>query len=196
MCLLHWLLDPNNLTAISTLLIAVFTGVLIVVGWSQARATRAVVNLARDEFNAAHRPEITIQSITANIEVVDGSERIGASILCFNKGRVMATNIVVRGRITRTLEPPPQAAFEDVPTRANTIGKGMGHQFYMRSDYSLSEQALLDSSAGQPRLWCVGVIHYHIQSGGIAGQTGFSRIWDSQRQNWQPTDKPELDWEL
>ena len=58
-----WLSDPANLTAIATLVIAIFTVVLAIVSYYQARLTRQTIDLARDEFSATHRPRLFVQSV-------------------------------------------------------------------------------------------------------------------------------------
>ncbi len=47
---LNWLIDPVNLTAISTVVIAAFTIVLAVVGYFQARLIRQSIDLARQDL--------------------------------------------------------------------------------------------------------------------------------------------------
>jgi hypothetical protein len=58
-----WFRDPNILTAVSTVVIAVFTVVLAVVGFFQARLIRKSIDLARDEFNSSHRPRIIMRDV-------------------------------------------------------------------------------------------------------------------------------------
>jgi hypothetical protein len=53
--IIDWLRDPNILTAISTLIIALFTIVLAWVGYRQARLIRKSIDLARAEFISSHR---------------------------------------------------------------------------------------------------------------------------------------------
>src|ERR1700688_3673164 len=97
-----WIRDPNNLTAISTAVIAAFTIILAGVGYCQARLIRKSINLARAEFNATHRPKIRIhvaefKHLPPKIE--GDSNRAGASVLCFNVGESAAMNVEVRGQI-------------------------------------------------------------------------------------------------
>jgi hypothetical protein len=63
-----WIRDPNNLTAISTLVIATFTIVLAWVSYCQARLIRKSIDLARTEFISTHRPRIVLR----DIHLIDG----------------------------------------------------------------------------------------------------------------------------
>lgn len=58
-----WIVDPANLTALSTLIIALFTVVLAAVGYAQARLIRASIDLAGKEFVSAQRPKIRARNV-------------------------------------------------------------------------------------------------------------------------------------
>ena len=58
---MRWLLDPNNLTAISTGIIAIFTIVLAAVSLYQGILTRRAITLGNREFVASHRPKLVIR---------------------------------------------------------------------------------------------------------------------------------------
>ena len=87
-----WLFDPTNLTAISTLTIAAFTGALIAVGWCQAHLTRKTIDLARDEFIATHRPRVVLKEIrdTKPGSFADGKKAY-IEIVLANAGESLAT---------------------------------------------------------------------------------------------------------
>jgi hypothetical protein len=147
------------------------------------------------EYKAANRPEITVQSVTARLMVNNSRETIGASVTCFNRGRVRAINVVVHGNIVRS-RPMQDAHGPVIQTRSSVINRGMAHQFYIDSEYPLSDQAVLDSSAGQARLYCYGNIAYESEGVGYVGRTGFCYVWDSQKENWYSADIPELEYEF
>lgn len=65
----NWIRSPDNLTAVSTLVIAAFTVVLALVGYCQARLIRKSIDLATKEFIATHRPRIVLR----NIDLASGS---------------------------------------------------------------------------------------------------------------------------
>jgi hypothetical protein len=127
--------------------------------------------------------------------MIHGSEHIRATVECFNKGRVQATNFTVTGRMIRTVR-PISGGGEEISTRSRTVRKGMGHEFTKMSDYMLSDQALADSTAWNQRLFFVGLIQYQSEGGGTEGQTGFCRRWNSQTQEWDETDFSDLEFEL
>lgn len=58
-----WLADPQNLTAISSAVIAAFTIILAVVASVQAEFTRRAIGLARAEFLATQRPRLVLREV-------------------------------------------------------------------------------------------------------------------------------------
>ncbi len=67
----NWVRDPNNLTAVSTLVIAAFTIVLAWVGYCQARLIRRSIDLARAEFVSTHRPRLILRNVYQIAESVE-----------------------------------------------------------------------------------------------------------------------------
>ena len=63
----NWIISPDNLTAISTLVIATFTVVLALVGYCQARLIRKSIDLAAKEFIATHRPRIVLRNVDVDL---------------------------------------------------------------------------------------------------------------------------------
>ena len=70
-------IDENNntITALATVVIAAFTGTLWYATTAQGRLTRSSIDLARDEFNATHRPEIRLKHLW--IASADGQHFFG-----------------------------------------------------------------------------------------------------------------------
>jgi hypothetical protein len=60
---LDWLWHPDNLTAISTFVIAAFTAVLVRVGYCQARLIRKSIDLTRAEYVSTHRPRVILRDV-------------------------------------------------------------------------------------------------------------------------------------
>jgi hypothetical protein len=60
---MDWIRDPDNLTAVSTFVIAIFTIVLAVIGYVQARLIRKSIDLARAEFISSHRPRLILREV-------------------------------------------------------------------------------------------------------------------------------------
>lgn len=71
-------IDENNntITALATVIIATFTGTLWYTTTAQGRFTRSLIDLARDEFNATHRPEIRLKHLW--IASADGQHFVGS----------------------------------------------------------------------------------------------------------------------
>jgi len=107
--MLKWLTDANNLTAISTLVIAFFTVVLAFVGWRQAKLTRQAIALARDEFNATNRPELFVRDVHASSE----GDRTGIAYTVVNRGKApcnitrsaLVAEVVDTGKLAVNLRP-------------------------------------------------------------------------------------------
>jgi hypothetical protein len=59
-----WIGDSEHLEAASTAIIAIFTATLFFATFGQLRHLKRSVALARDEFNAAHRPHIVVRGTT------------------------------------------------------------------------------------------------------------------------------------
>lgn len=62
----RWVANPDRLTAISTSVIALFTVVLAIVGYVQARLIRKSIDLARKEFISAQRPKLRVRNVAAS----------------------------------------------------------------------------------------------------------------------------------
>jgi len=88
--IIQWLQDFNGaVTAAATVSIAIFTFVLAVVTRKQIRLGNATINLARNEFNATHRPRIFVQSVARHWP--DGERAAQAHFWIANGGDSEAT---------------------------------------------------------------------------------------------------------
>lgn len=85
--MLNWIVRPENLTAVATLVIAIFTIVLAVVGFVQAELTRRTIALARSEFLATHRPRIRVRWVSGPT----GDDRTVIKVYITNVGESLAT---------------------------------------------------------------------------------------------------------
>jgi hypothetical protein len=96
----NWLRAPDNLTAISTLAIAAFTVVLAIVGYSQARLLRKSVDLARDEFVAAHRPRIVLRDVhLEGDEILYMLVNVGETTATIVESWIIAETILVKSAV-------------------------------------------------------------------------------------------------
>lgn len=192
-----WVLDPTNLTAISTLGIFAFTIVLAGVGICQARLIRSTIDLARDEFLSTHRPEIIVHNFEVAREATDDGEPIGAQFVVVNKGATAASILDIRAKIFMTANLRPGAHLP-------SIGY-VGHQ--LRGGEIIKDVAVfggvLDSAVSDinsgfgtkhsgPKLWCVGRITYK-DDVGRQRETGFCRSYDAVRECW--VKEPDSDYE-
>jgi hypothetical protein len=98
------LIDRHNgfFAALAALIVAAFTFTLWVATSKQAGLTFESLKLAREEFGAINRPEIGVHTVEVRHIESDKGDRLGASILCFNKGRTAAEKVEVRGDILVT----------------------------------------------------------------------------------------------
>jgi hypothetical protein len=81
----QWIVDPNNLTAISTAGIFAFTVVLACVTRKQAAQTREIITLTRDEFNATHRPRLRIKHVWLKSDIWE-KEEVKIDLVIVNGG--------------------------------------------------------------------------------------------------------------
>jgi len=184
-----WVSDPNNLTAVSTAVIAVFTVVLAFVSIRQIRQTQESIGLARDEFRASHRPQIIVHSVEFLRIGGEEEDRIGASILCFNIGRAAAQNIDVRGDILVThdlgidIQRPLIKTFAEIPS-------GLKLRFEVRSDRPVRE---LGHLLKQATPYCIGSITY-LDQNQTRRETGFCFVIKeigSHGARWVSAESPE-----
>ena len=183
--------------AFFTLLLVYFTGVLAVVGIGQGLLASEQIALARDEFNATHRPEIIIHSVKYAPEVhKSGDEdldKIGAQVIFFNKGTGDATlksinyNIEIRtAPLNRDIVLPSHA-----PRRAD-LASGYGDWVQCVSDIEIRMKRLTgDDSSG---VVLIGKIIYE-DGRGLPRQTGFCRVLKGtpQQRVWERYDDPEYE---
>lgn len=182
-----WLLDPNNLTAISTVVIAIFTVVLAIVGGRQAQLTRQAIELARDEFNATHRPHIIVLSLDT---VYDGEEpddrgsvmvRAGALLRFVNAGKGTATTTEIGVTISRD-SPRPDTIFGILETKGVELTSGEEGTHWIESALLRVEGGAFDRTFGRP-LYCAGYIRYK-DAAGRHRKTAFCRRLHSLSGDW------------
>lgn len=167
-------IDENNgtLTALATIAIAGFTLTLWLATTEQGRLTRETLKLARDEFNASHRPKIIIHSIEfRRIPGEEEIDRIGASILCFNTGNAAAEDVQVRGDILVT----DSLSIDVQRPLLNTIAElpsGIKLRFEVTSERPVRE---LPHLLKQATPYCIGTVAY-LDQNHMRRETGFCFI--------------------
>jgi hypothetical protein len=93
-----------EMTAWATVIVALFTGTPFLATAGQYRQLRRSVDLARDEFNATHRPKIILHAVETATDVQSADSReptIGASIIYFNVGDTPAFLTEIKAKISQ-----------------------------------------------------------------------------------------------
>jgi hypothetical protein len=194
------LVDKHNgfFAALAALIVACFTFTLWIATSKQARLTFESLRLAREEFIATNRPEIVVHAVSVR-HITGGSyDRLGASILCFNKGRTAAENIEVRGAIlvAQELELDVQRALiRSLPS----VLSGQKLRIEIPSDRVINQlngvaRLRRDTIAtGRlPDVYCVGTISYFDQNK-TRRETAFCYclIIDHHGERWVTAGSPE-----
>ncbi|MGH6829122.1 MAG: hypothetical protein ACREFW_09460 [Rhizomicrobium sp.] len=87
-------MNPDAWTAAATVIIALFTVALAWASWRQARMTRETISLARDEFQATHRPRIIARTFRTLEETGPGDASI--TFVYVNVGDLPAKVVEIR----------------------------------------------------------------------------------------------------
>jgi hypothetical protein len=181
------------ITAAATVAIGWFTATLWRATTEQGRVTNAALQLARDEFNATHRPEIVVHAVEFAPIAYDADSqdcRIGANIFYFNKGRAPATIVAIKAGITRRRGLPASVMTVDnlAPQLFEVIhlvsgGKG---SFQLVCPYALSDPQGSD-------VLCLGRVSY-LDAAGQSRETGFCCRFDPGSESWVPVHNPAFEY--
>jgi hypothetical protein len=170
----NWIRDPNNLTAISTSIIAAFTIVLAWVGYCQARLIRKSIDLARQEFIAAHRPKLRMRRVSL-IRPFLPDTHINIRFEAANIGDSQATVVelgfdaYIEGTLFNAAPRPPPIAIDPVPPGRELHMTGTGRAF---------AEAEIDAiEIGASVLRLLGIINYR-DDNNVLRSTSFSRIYE------------------
>jgi hypothetical protein len=163
-CVVGFLQTYNGaVTAVATVFIGAFTWVLACVTGRQARLTRRSIDLAREEFIATHRPKVILHTIEfRRIPGDDAVDRIGASILCFNKGTTVAKRVEVRGTIIAGANIVVDVPRPVIKVFENVLS-GQKLWFEVKSEWPIREIVPRQQS-NLGSFHCVGTIVYFDQS--------------------------------
>lgn len=204
--ILLWVWDVNNITRISTLVIAMFTIVLAATSWRQARLMRRSIDLTLEEFRSTHRPKIVVHAIeTARDFGASNQEIVGASIIYFNVGDTRAEITAIKASITRVRFPLASGTglgigveFAALSRPHEPISAGQFEYVAVFSAFTFESerfaqcQRRADNRDGG--LICLGRIEYRDERG-VCRQTGFCWRFDIDRERWvRMEDRPEYDY--
>lgn len=180
----NWVIDPVNLTAFSTGVIAVFTVVLAVVGFVQARLIRKSINLARQEFIATHRPKVIVRFIQGPSFDDDAREIIFVTVA--NVGINLAIIREFGCDLGRRMENHWLTGINATPKPIEPIRliSGEQHTFTVRSSAAYSDAEIADDAWAE--ICALGKVRYADESD-IVRETGFFRIFDRKREAFAPS---------
>jgi hypothetical protein len=163
---------------------------LFVFGWQGVQLKRAVsaakeaTELSNREFISTHRPKIIVHAIDVkrfpDIARPQASEidKIGAILLCFNKGRGAAINVEIRGT-TMVSSTVPDAKIQR-PIIKTVDSLGIGIKIWVEIN---TERAIQDLITSVHPIYFIGTISYFDKNGNRR-ETGFCHMFDANRGRW------------
>jgi hypothetical protein len=179
---------PEAITAAATVVIASFTVVLGIATGLQYRAVMAQVRLARDEFNATHRPKIEVLSFEPLLEGLE-EEKIQVFFTYVNRGASLATIVEIATKIvTNNDRNPlrPGVILDRCKIRNTILESGERHEWTVDSNILLSHhkwRAEPDAPKEGYVVRCVGCIRY-ADARGTKRETGFCRRLSGDGTQW------------
>jgi hypothetical protein len=174
----------TDLAAISTVVIAIFTVTLWRATSGQLREVQKSLKLARDEFNATHRPKIAIISLEQPESAAnDPKATVAAVIRIANEGISKATNVSIYGLIKiDEFDPDPGLdltlleARNEILSGASTFNVGSALNCSECASRSVISEPFSGTIPEFP--YCIGRIDYS-DATGAARQTGFCWKWEA-----------------
>jgi hypothetical protein len=183
-----WERTKSDPIAYYTLWLTIFTGALAGIGIIQGYLTNQQIRLARDEFNATHRPQLMIHGMEYRAtEPADGGVKmLYAHVTGFNIGTSDARNITVSAQILETRERPTHGiTFPDILV-IEELAPGTPLEFAIDSnisDLAHKTTLYLEDKEGErfgPAVYCMGTIKY-LDKSGLRRITGFCWLLEGQR---------------
>jgi len=175
-----------------------FTGILAAATAILAFATFRGVVLARDEFNASHRPRIRIRRIRTLQPQVGKNHR--ATIEAANIGdtvaQIAAIGVDIFPRIPGHPEPEPFDARPMVQVNPVTVGVGQQADLNVMGGRPLTNAQVLRIQEGAAESCLLGIIQYRDARGALR-LTSFFRIYERHRARFRraPQDDEYTEWE-
>jgi hypothetical protein len=184
--IIAWIKDSNNLNALSTSVIAVFTIVLTAVSYWQAR-------LIRKEFVATHRPRVIIRFIQGPNYGEDSTESIWITVA--NIGDSEGAIVEFGGDLARRNKQTkiwlvPGADGGSKKIRTIRLKSGARHVFTVTAKKPYTDMDILGDATDTYELCAFGVIRYQ-DATGILRETGFFRVYDADSESFVPSNKQE-----
>jgi hypothetical protein len=189
--------DENNgtLTALATIAIAGFTLTLWRATTEQGQLTRNALELARNEFNASHRPKVIVHATEAAYGTnKQGMPTIGIDLHCINIGNTEAVIDELIGEIG-IFEASLRAnillpTIEIVPIKIGVGEKRLIHINSTFDDKALNRATNVGAQVRGP-IFCLAAFSYR-DGRGIPRQTGICRVFSSNtgENRWYKYDRP------
>jgi hypothetical protein len=193
-----WIGQEGRVTAISTVVIAIFTGTLFFATFGQLGQLKKSIDLASAEFNATHRPKLVVRYIhmttidprveTANrkIEVAFTIENIGQSGASVRQSYVGFCFIHYGSMLPM---PPEYYRFGKSPLDGKSFAAGQTQPFAISSEYSIGD--LTEKSFGWHQYF-VGWVEY-VDTLGNARTLRFCREHHMGNSRFTKVDDPEYE---
>lgn len=183
-------------TAIATVSIAAFTLVLMAATIWQGRFTSKMINLAREEFIATHRPKVRVRAVR---RFAPENAFWSARAIIINCGESGAVIDAVDMRLMNRdeIEPALDNAIVDIfpahqpSTDKTPLVPGARRVLFQTS---IIQRNTMDEILDETNICVIGRIVY-LDKNGTQRQTGFFWAWDSQRHRFGPVEGHELTYE-
>lgn len=169
--------DVHNglVTAIATIFIAAFTIVLAIVTRRQGLLTREAIKLARDEFNATHRPKLRVRRMRPH---ATDCTPVAVQYVMVNVGETTA--IIKRHEITLCTQPDDSGAKQtpqSITLDCLQLKGGESRLFFKNID--IDTQYDFGWSMANSILKIRGIVEYE-DGAGTTRRTGFLRTYDDK----------------
>lgn len=184
----HSFTDSNWVTA-STILIAVFTVVLTSISFWQGRISARAIKLAREEFNATHRPYVKVRFTQGPFINEEGFQQAWVTVV--NVGETPAWIVAFGADLPRRNKNNdweiPGISASAIPIVEIQLVSGQRHFFTVTCK---SQHSAFDETFGEYKLYLVGEIRYR-DSNGVIRETGFFRVYDESLREFTPSKTDE-----
>jgi hypothetical protein len=171
------LLDRHDgaLNAVFGGLVAAFTGALVIVGDRQHKAAMAAIGVARDEFNATHRPRIIVRDVHYGA----GDEEACIYLHIVNVGDAFGRIVELKAeaKIVTDGQFAPNIDSEEID-----LGRGLGpgEQHKFAADVSLPERMMMLPARAYRDIAVTGSVHLvgnivYVDGSGRRRRTRFQR---------------------
>ena len=189
-------LSHDDWLTFSTVLIAVFTASL---WWSTRRLWKAgerQIRLARDEFNATHRPLVSIRRMGT---VFFPNEPIKIEFTIVNAGDAAITGfscntIILYLKGIGAIHGVPIFDPNTASTSDASLQIGEGKNIQVLEAANLDPKQLKDITSGSEILHLIGYVVYRDKVG-TTRRAGFFRYYDRERRRFRVIDDPEYEYQ-